>query len=83
LLLAAAGCCWLLWLDAGTSIIVEWRRLRRRRESPKQRRAKKLASDIYGFSATEPGSDKVLVWSVHTVVHAYPTFAVWLESMKH
>jgi hypothetical protein len=51
-------------------------------ESPKKRRAKKLASDIYGFSAGEPGSEKVLVWSVHTIVHAYPTFETWLASMK-
>lgn len=29
---------------------------------------------VFGFDAGQPGSDRVLVWSVHTVVHAYLSF---------
>ena len=48
-------------------------------ESPKtKRRNAKLARVIYGFAADEPGSERVLVWSVHCIVHDFPTFDTWL-----
>jgi hypothetical protein len=46
----------------------------------KQRRGSKLAVLIYGFPTDDPGSSKVLVWSVHCVVNAYPTFDAWLDT---
>ena len=33
---------------------------------------------VFGFPTTDPGTDKVVVWSVHTLVHEYPTFDDWL-----
>jgi hypothetical protein len=33
---------------------------------------------VFGFLTTNPGSDKVVVWSVHTFIHDYPTFDAWL-----
>jgi hypothetical protein len=49
-------------------------------ESPKvkRRRNPKIARHIYGFDASEPGSEKVFVWSVHCIVGGYPTLEAWL-----
>lgn len=38
------------------------------------------AEDIYGFSAENDGDEQVYVWSVHTVVHAYPSWAAFVEA---
>jgi hypothetical protein len=35
--------------------------------------------DVYGFLTDELPSDKVAVWAVHTIVHDYPSFEVWLS----
>jgi len=36
------------------------------------------ADCVYGFLPENAGSDKVVVWSVHTLVHEYATFDDWL-----
>jgi hypothetical protein len=45
------------------------------RKSPLGRRAGDI---VVGFDVEAPMSDKVLVWSVHTIVHGYPSVVVWL-----
>ena len=35
--------------------------------------------DVLGFLKDHSGSDKVVVWAVHTFVHDYPTFDDWLS----
>jgi len=47
----------------------------RERKSSLGRRAGDI---IVGFDVEAPMDDKVLVWSVHTVVHAYPDVLAWL-----
>ncbi|MBI3929953.1 MAG: hypothetical protein HY319_30720 [Armatimonadetes bacterium] len=37
-------------------------------------------SDVLGFGAEEPSA--VSFWSVHCVVHVYPSFEAWLETMR-
>jgi hypothetical protein len=34
---------------------------------------------VFGFPTTEVGSDKVVVWAIHTLVHDYATFDDWLS----
>jgi hypothetical protein len=34
---------------------------------------------VVGFDVEAPMSDRVLVWSVHTVVHGYPDVLAWLD----
>jgi hypothetical protein len=48
----------------------------------KRRRKQKLARHIYGFDADAPGSERVLVWSVHCIVGAYPTLQAWLDEYE-
>ena len=48
----------------------------------KRRRSAPLASSVYGFPSDKQKSAQVLVWSVHTIVHSYPSFEAWLEEQK-
>jgi len=38
-----------------------------------------VGKDVLGFAADQPNSDKVVLWSVHTIVHDWPSFAAWLS----
>ncbi len=38
------------------------------------------ADDIYGFSAEDNSDEQVYVWSGHTIVHAYPSWAAFAEA---
>ena len=49
---------------------------RRARKSPLGRRAGNI---VLGFDVDAPLSDRVLVWSVHTLVHDYPNVRAWLD----
>jgi hypothetical protein len=63
-------------------------------DQPKNSRRRKapLAESVYGFSSDEPASaspgdrdrdrDRVLVWSVHTIVHGYPSLDAWLAEKR-
>ena len=33
--------------------------------------------EVFGFDLEQPQSDQVLVWSVHTVVHVYPSLSLF------
>lgn len=48
----------------------------------KRRRNAALAESVYGFPSDEPKSAEVLVWSVHTIVHGYPSFEAWLDEQR-
>jgi hypothetical protein len=53
-------------------------------EKPKNKRRRNaaLAASVYGFPRDKPKSAEVLVWSVHTIVHGYPSFDAWLDEQK-
>jgi hypothetical protein len=36
---------------------------------------------VFGFNLKRPQSDQVLVWSIHTIVFAYPSLALFLEAV--
>jgi hypothetical protein len=50
--------------------------------SPRETRAtlgRRAGDIVLGFDVEAPMSDRVLVWSVHTIVHDYPNVLAWLS----
>jgi|688.fasta_scaffold94752_2 hypothetical protein len=39
-------------------------------------------ADVFGFDVERPESERVLVWSVHTIVHEYPSLASFFEAVR-